>query len=191
LSVDVTLEQDLRLSLHPLLAQRFSPYQFDPAGVIDDDTLELLLEAARWAPSAGNSQPWGFFPARPGEADHPRVTRYLARSSSQWAPKAGLLIVTLTRRFVGEPDLVYSEFADYDLGQAVAHLTVQAQALGLHCHQFRALDREGLTAELRPNPGWLIMSMMAVGTAADRGQAIRSRRSVADLTTAPWSDEST
>ncbi|MER5323012.1 nitroreductase family protein [Streptosporangium roseum] len=185
----VTMDQDLRLDLHPLLADRFSPFQFDPAGVIDDEKLGLLLEAARWAPSAGNSQPWGFLPVRPGEPGHARVTRYLAQSSARWAPNAGLLIVNLTRRYVDDTDLVYSEFADYDLGQAVAYLTVQAQAMGLTCHQFRAFDIEGLTAELRPNPGWVVMSMTAVGVAADRGQQARWRRSVAELRSDPWSED--
>ncbi|GAA3473325.1 nitroreductase family protein [Nonomuraea roseola] len=180
------MDQDLRLGIHPLLADRFSPDQFDPAGSIDDEQLGLLLEAARWAPSAGNSQPWGFLPVRPREPGHVRVIRHLARSSARWAPNAGLLIVNLTRRYVDDTDLVYSEFADYDLGQAVAYLTVQAQAMGLTCHQFRAFDIEGLTAELRPNPGWVVMSMTAVGVAADRGQQVRRRRSVAEMCGDPW-----
>ncbi|WP_156325921.1 nitroreductase family protein [Nonomuraea sp. SBT364] len=183
------MDNDLRLGLHPLLADRFSPGRFDPDGVVDDETLGLLLEAARWAPSAGNSQPWGFLPVRPGEPDHARVTRFLAPSAARWAPQAGLLIVNLARRFVDDTELLFSEFADYDLGQAVAHLTVQAQAMGLTCHQFRAFDKDGLTAELRPNPGWAVLSMTAVGVAADRGPGVRRRRSVAELRGDPWSDD--
>ncbi|WP_042375952.1 nitroreductase family protein [Streptacidiphilus melanogenes] len=172
--------------IHPLLGTRFSPTKFDPAGRVDDQALELLLEAARWAPSAGNSQPWGFLAARPGEPAHDQVAPHLARSSARWALDAGLLVVTLTRRWVDEPGIAYSEFADYDLGQAVAHLTVQAQALDLAVHQFRAFDLDGLTAELRPGPGWEIVSMLAVGRAADGPSLARERRSVADLTTAPF-----
>lgn len=173
--------------IHPLLAGRFSPYKFDPSAAIDDYSLGLLLEAARWAPSAGNSQPWGFFTSRPGERGHERVGRYLAPSSARWATDAGLLVVTLARRYVGDTQLLYSEFADYDLGQAVAHLTVQAQAMGLAAHQFRAFDLEGLTDELRPNPGWVIVSMIALGRAAEELPASRDRRSIADLCSAPWS----
>lgn len=172
--------------IHPLLAARFSPYAFDPAAAVDDETLSLLLEAARWAPSAGNSQPWGFRPVRPGEPAYDRVVPHLARSSARWALDAGLLIVTLARRWVEEPGIAYSEFADYDLGQAVAHLTVQAQVAGLGVHQFRAFDLDGLTAELRPGPGWEIVSMLAVGRAADEPGAARERRSVADLSSAPF-----
>ncbi|MFE9422675.1 nitroreductase family protein [Kitasatospora sp. NPDC006697] len=172
--------------LHPLLAGRFSPYKFDPAGVVDDRALEVLLEAARWAPSAGNSQPWGFVAARPGEAGHERLVRHLAGSSARWAVDAGLLLVALTRREVGGSGLQYSEFADYDLGQAVAHLTLQAQALGLASHQFRAFDLDGLTAELRPAPGWAVVSMIAVGRAGDDPSPARTRRTTAELRSAPF-----
>ncbi|GHB51203.1 nitroreductase [Streptomyces cirratus] len=173
--------------VHPLLANRFSPYAFDPSGRVDDDALHTLLEAARWAPSAGNSQPWGFLSARPGEPDHARVLPHLAPSSFRWAKDAGLLVVALTRHYVGDSPVLYSEFADYDLGQAVAHLSVQAEAMGLATHQFRAFDLEALTKELRPNPGWAIVSMIAVGKAADEPPRLRQRRSAYELRTAPWS----
>ncbi|MGW5348856.1 nitroreductase family protein [Streptomyces sp. NPDC004050] len=172
--------------LHPLLAERFSPYTFDPSGLVDDPTLHLLLEAARWSPSAGNSQPWGFLPARPGEPDHMRLLPHLAPSSARWAKDAGLLLVTLTRRHVDDSTVLYSEFADYDLGQAVAHLSFQAQAMGLATHQFRAFDLEALTEELRPNPGWAVVSMLAIGKAADEPPVVRERRTATDLCTAPW-----
>ncbi|MFE5880893.1 nitroreductase family protein [Streptomyces hydrogenans] len=172
--------------LHPLLAGRFSPYRFDPAGGVGDEALRLLLEAARWAPSAGNAQPWGFFTGRPGEPGHARVVPYLAPSAARWVVDAGLLVVTLARRHVGDTELLYSEFADYDLGQAVAHMTVQAQAMGLAAHQFRAFDLEGLTKELDPTPGWAVVSMVALGRAADAPPETRERRGVDELLAAPW-----
>ncbi len=165
---------------------RYSPSAFAPSVAVDDDALDLLLEAARWAPSAGNSQPWGFLTARPGEPDHQRVVRHLMPSSARWAKDAGLLVVALARRFVDDTDLLYSEFADYDLGQTVAHLSVQAQALGLAAHQFRAFDLEGLTAELRTKPGWAIVCMVALGRAAEGPSPHRVRRTVADLRSAPF-----
>ncbi|MEU1019682.1 nitroreductase family protein [Streptomyces sp. NPDC005898] len=173
--------------IHPLLAGRFSPYRFDPSAVVDDEALGLLLEAVRWAPSAGNSQPWGFFACRPGEPGHDRVLPHLAPSSARWATDASLLVVTLARRYVDDTELLYSEFADYDLGQAVAHMTVQAQAMGLAAHQFRAFDLEGLTKELAPNPGWAIISMVALGKTTDPPPPNRTRHSVAHLRSAPWS----
>jgi nitroreductase len=173
--------------LHPLLAARFSPNSFDPTARIDDHTLDLLLEAARWAPSAGNSQPWSFYPARPGEPAHAQLLPHLAPSAASWAKDASLLLVTLTRRHVDDTDLLYSEFADYDLGQAIAHLTLQAEYMGLSTHQFRAFDLEALTKELAPNPGWSIVSMAAIGKPAAEPPKPRTRRSITHLRSAPWS----
>lgn len=78
----------------------------------------------------------------------------------------------------------YSEFAEYDLGQAVAHLTIQAHTMGLACRQFRAFDLEALHSELRIEPGWRIVTMLAVGTSAAPPPAARVRRTVAELMSA-------
>ena len=76
---------------------------------------------------------------------------------------ASALVVYLAHRHVRDTDLAYSEFADYDLGQAVAHLTLQAQAMGLAGRQFRAFDLPALTVELGLKVGWEVVSMTAVG----------------------------
>ena len=66
-------------------------------------------------------------------------------------------------------DWEFSEFSLYDLGQAVAHLTLQAQALGLHARQFRAFDREGVTREFGVPEHWEVTTMVALGCAASEG----------------------
>jgi nitroreductase len=137
--------------------------------VVSAAEVESLLEAARWAPSAGNSQPWAFIVARRGEPDHERLARYLTKSSARWASTAGLLIANLSHRFVEDTDWEYSEFSVYDLGQAVAHMSLQAQSLGLHVRQFRAFDREGLTAEFEVPPHWEVTTMSAIGRVAASG----------------------
>jgi nitroreductase len=71
-------------SLHPLLAGRWSPSRFDPAHEIAHEEIEVLLEAARWAPSAGNSQPWAFIVTRRGTAEHGRLIRHLALDEILW-----------------------------------------------------------------------------------------------------------
>src|SRR5688500_3031705 len=111
--------------LRPDLAARWSPTVFDASAPVSPAEVESLLEAARWAPSAGNSQPWRFIVARRGEPDHDRLVRHLARSSGAWAPAAGVLVANLSHRFVEDSEMEYSEFAAYDLGQAVAHMTFQ------------------------------------------------------------------
>ena len=153
-------------SLHPLLAGRSSPTRFDPAHEIAQDEIELLLQAARWAASAGNSQPWAFIVARRGTSEHGRLVRHLAGSSAAWAPSASLLVANLSHRFVEDTDWEFSEFSVYDLGQAVAHMSIQAQALGLHVRQFRAFDRDGIATEFAVPEHWEVTTLAAIGRAA-------------------------
>src|SRR4029078_12887485 len=154
--------------LHPLLAARWSPTEFDPSDVVAPEEVESLLEAARWAPSAGNSQPWAFIVGRRGEPDHDRLVRHLARSSARWAPGAAVLVANLSHRFVEDTDWDYSEFSLYDLGQAGAHMTFQAQHLGLAVRQFRAFDRAGLAAEFGVPAHWEVTTMSAIGRVPPR-----------------------
>jgi nitroreductase len=170
-------------AIHPLLRARYSPLAFDVSRDLSDSEIGLLLEAARWAPSAGNSQPWGFVVARRGEPAHEALVPLLAPSSRRWAPSASALVVNLAHRRVEDSGLPYSEFADYDLGQAVAHMTVQAQLMGLACRQFRAFDLDGLSAALDIAPGWQIMTITAVGVGAG-GEDARERRPLEDLRSA-------
>lgn len=149
--------------LHPLLRGRWSPLAFDPAHELAAGEVELLLEAARWAPSAGNSQPWAFLTALRGDDTHGRLLGRLARSSARWAPAASLLVVNLSQRWVEGTDWPYSDFAHYDLGQAVAHMTIQAQAMGLAARQFRAFDADGIAAEFDVPQHWEVTTMTAFG----------------------------
>jgi nitroreductase len=152
--------------LHPLLASRHSPTRFDASHSLHAEEMEALLEAARWAPSAGNSQPWAFIVGARGDDVHRRLISYLAGSSSVWAPEASLLVANLAHRYVEDTDWEYSEFAVYDLGQAVSHMTIQAQALGLSARQFRAFDRAGLEADFGVPDHWEAVTMAAYGRAA-------------------------
>ena len=164
--------------LLPVLRERWSPKGFDPAHTLDDHGLRALLDAARWAPSAGNSQPWAFHPVRRNEPGWQDVVDRLAGSSRPWATEASLLVVNLAHVHVEGTDLEFSEFAHYDLGQAVAHMTIQAHGTGLACRQFRAFDREGLTELLQVPPHWQVMSMTAIGrprssVVREEGSAVR------------------
>jgi len=152
--------------LHPLLAGRWSPARFDPEHVVSEAELASLLEAARWAPSAGNSQPWSFLAGRRGDPVHARLVRYLAGSSARWVPDAGLLVANLCHRHVEDTDWDYSEFALYDLGQAVAHLSVQAHHEGLHVHQMAGFDKDGVRSAFGVDERFDPVTVAAVGVLA-------------------------
>jgi hypothetical protein len=72
-------------------------------------------------------------------------------------------MANLCHRYVEGTDWEYSEFAHYDLGQAVAQMTLQAQALGLHARQFRAFNRTALATEFTVPQHWEITTMSAFG----------------------------
>src|SRR2546421_12385305 len=111
--------------VHPLLAERWSPRGFDQAHELDADRLTALLEAARWAPSANNSQPWRFGVARRGEAAFDALFVALMPGNQAWAGRASALVLVAAADADGEGRALRG--AAYDAGQAGAHLTVQAQ----------------------------------------------------------------
>lgn len=154
-------------ALTPLLHQRWSSRVYDPQHHLSDDDLTTLLEAARWAPSAGNSQPWAFLVGRRGDATHSAFVEQLSRGNSFWAPRASALLVSL-QRIAAEPgsDFPYSDYAAYDLGQAAAHITVQAQSMGLYVHQFAGFDHDRVARVFEVPDHWQVTTGIAVGRLA-------------------------
>lgn len=169
--------------LHPLLAQRWSPRGFDPGHRITRTELAAVLEAARWAPSANNSQPWRFLVTRRGDTDFVRLVGTLAPGNQSWAPTASALVLVAAQAsdHAGRPQ----PWALYDTGQAVAALTVQAEAQGLSVHQLGGFDADAARAEFALADGQTPAVVVAIGRhdphaalpgpLAERERAPRSR----------------
>ncbi|MGR2752220.1 nitroreductase family protein [Agromyces arachidis] len=152
----------------PLLAplvERWSPRAYDPTAELTDDDVRTLLEAARWAPSAMNLQPWRFIVARRGSDAFTTVHDALMGFNQAWADSAAALVVNVAE-LVGDDDRP-RPWAKYDLGQAVAHMTVQAQHDGLHTHQMGGFDGDRLAAAFGLGDGLEIVSITAVGRVGD------------------------
>jgi len=150
--------------LHPLLARRHSPRAFSPAPIADDALLRLL-EAARWAPSSRNEQPWEFVVARNGTAAFTAAVEVLAPANRVWAQHAGLLLLGVAR--VALPDGSPNRYAHYDLGQAVAQLALQATADGLGLHPMGGFDRVRAREVFAVPDGHEPVVMIAVGHPGD------------------------
>jgi nitroreductase len=148
-------------ALHDLLARRRSPRGFSVDRSVEADTLHVLLEAARWAPSANNSQPWRFGAARRGEPAFDALAAALAPGNQVWARNAGALVL-LAAQTVGD-DGRERPWALYDAGQAAAHLTVQAQAEGLAVHQMGGFDADAVSAAFGLDPHLRPVVVLAVG----------------------------
>ena len=175
--------------VHPLLAERWSPRGFDRAHEIGDEALAALLEAARWAPSAQNSQPWRFLVTRRGEAAHDRLFAALAPGNQAWAGRASALVLVAARTAGddGQPQ----PWALYDTGQAVAALVTQAQADGLAVHQMGGFDTDAVRAGFGLADRLTPVVVLAIGLSGDtaglpeplaaREAAPRTRRPLGDL----------
>lgn len=148
-----------------VLAARWSPRAFDTANDIDETKLAAALEAARWSPSANNSQPWRFVVARRGTALHDQVHAALMGFNQEWAGNAAVLLVAIaeTATADGQP----LSHAVYDLGQAVAHLSVQAHHDGLFVHQMSGFDGDGIAALTGLEPRFVPMTVIALGEYGD------------------------
>jgi nitroreductase len=151
------------------MRSRWSPSVFDPTHVLSRDEVERLLEAARWAPSCGNAQPAHFVVAERGSASHAVLVRHLRRGNAGWVPRASVVFVVGAQVAPDEDGEggYKPAHADYDTGQAAAHLTLQARAMGLHAHQFAGFDREACAADLGVPPHVRLLAGIAVGVRGD------------------------
>jgi nitroreductase len=150
--------------LHPLLAQRYSPRAFDGTATVTAEQLNLLLDAARWAPSASNTQPWRFLAGRRGDRAFAALIAALTPSNQAWARDASALVLVAaeTANEEGTP----RPWAAYDAGQATGHLTAQATALGLAVRQmggFIPADLPALPEHVTP----LVVVAVGVPLASD------------------------
>lgn len=161
---ELTLDRSAVTSaaLAPELASRWSPRSFDLAFSLSDDAVTTLLEAARWSPSANNHQPWRFAVARRGTALWEQLLGTLTEWNQQWAQTASALFVNIAEVATDAGEA--RPTAIYDLGQAVAALTVQAQHDGLHVHQMTGFDAGAAASILGLREGLLPFSVAAIGT---------------------------
>lgn len=151
-------------SIAPLLDNRWSPRGFKPSYELGQSELMSILEAAQWAPSASNTQPWAFIAARRGTPQFDAIAAALAGFNQVWAPRASALIVFCR---VAERAGKMTRWVDYDLGQAAAHATVQAAQLGLYVHQMGGFDVAAISAAFQLPAGTEPMTVMAVGSYDD------------------------
>ncbi|MFP4367261.1 MAG: nitroreductase family protein [Bacteroidales bacterium] len=148
--------------IHELLEKRRSPVIFSNKAV-EEVKIMRLFEAARWAPSSRNEQPWRFIYATSDyEADFKPMFDCLVEGNKIWAKNVPLLILSLAKRnssFNGKPNY----YAMHDTGMAVASLLVQATDMGLYVHQMGGYDKEMARTNLNIPDEYDPVAMIAVG----------------------------
>lgn len=164
---------DTSVPVHPLIAARWSPRALDPDGVVTEDALRAMLEAARWAPSNGNTQPARFLVGRRGDDTYERILALLSQRNQGWAHTAAVLMIACaaTRNEKGEVPM-----SDYGVALAVQNLVLQAVAEDLVAHQMGGFNRDAtmlvfsLPEDIRP------IVAIAVGTLGSPDQLDEDRR---------------
>lgn len=147
--------------IHNLLKERWSPRAF-ASQPVEDEKLLSLFEAARWSPSGGNRQPWHFIVVTQANKElHEKLVGTMTGRNRLWTKNVPTLAVTVVKTNPEMP--AANRFAYYDLGQAVAHLSVQAADLGLHVHQMAGYDAAKVRELLEIPDGYEPMTIVAIG----------------------------
>jgi len=148
-----------------MFVDRWSPRSFDPAP-LGEDQIAALFEAARWAPSCFNEQPWLFCYAT-GENERQRYLGALVEKNRAWAQHAPLLVFVVARsqfRSNGKPN----RHAAFDAGAAWMSLAIQARRLGLYAHAMAGFSVEKAHEILAlDDENYQVMAAVAVGRRSD------------------------
>lgn len=159
--------------IDPLFLERWSPRAFDGSDIADAD-LMTMFEAARWAPSAFNSQPWRFLYAKRGDENWERFLALLIPWNRSWAHSASVLVYILsdslpfTDKATGEP--APSTTHSFDAGAAWASLALQATLMGCHAHGMSGIQYDLARAELRIPDRYALNAACAIGRIGDPAQ---------------------
>jgi len=152
--------------IHELIGRRWSPRAFSERSV-EPEKLLSLFEAARWAASSNNEQPWAFLVAtREDRKNYEDMLGVLVEFNSAWANKAPVLILAFAHTQF-EKDGRPNRHAFYDLGQAVANLSLQATALGLATHSMAGFNVEAARERFNVPMGWEPATLIALGYLGD------------------------
>jgi len=134
---------------------------------IEQEKIQSLFEAARWAPSSVNEQPWTYIYATKDQSElWEKLFSTLNDGNKIWAQHAPLLILSLTRKNFSRNDQPNSS-AKYDLGGANAFLSLQATHLGLNVHQMGGYDRQKAKENLNIPDTFELGVIMAIGYPGD------------------------
>lgn len=167
ISPEVAAVRHADYPLDAVFLNRWSPRAFDSREV-PEETLMAAFEAARWAASSYNEQPWRFVIAR-SEADRKRFLGFLLEANQAWAKDAPVLIVVCSKKTFshnGSPNRVYQ----FDAGAASAYLALGATLNGLIVHGMAGFDTEGARATLGLPTDFDPIAVFALGYHGDAAQ---------------------
>jgi len=169
------------LDVHPQFPGRWSPRAFD-GRALEASTVLTLLEAARWAPSCFNAQPWRFAYALRDGAGWDALLATLVDANQAWARRAGALVAVISRSRYERNDQPAPTHA-FDAGAAWMSLALQAAHLGLASHGMQGFDQAAARRLLKVPEVYEIPAIIAIGAPGqleDLPEAYREREQPSD-----------
>ena len=158
-------KRNLRYNINPIFVNRWSPRSMSGEEISHDDLMGLF-EAARWAPSSYNNQPWRFIYAKRNTENWDRIYSLMVEGNKIWAKNASVLVVVVSRR-----DFEYNEKPartyQFDAGSAWENLALEATSRGLATHAMQGFDYDKAKVDLEVPENFDVMAMIAIGK---RGQ---------------------
>ena len=176
--------------VHDLIKNRWSPRAFGDKPV-PKEVLQSLFEAARWAPSSNNEQPWAFIVAtKDDQKNFEKSLGALVEFNAGWARKAPVLVIAVAELAFAKNNAP-NRNAQYDVGAASLQLSIEATARGLFVHQMAGFDPETAKEAYNIPQGWEPIAAMAIGYPGDasslpepyltREKAPRSRKPIREF----------
>jgi nitroreductase len=162
-NIDVTGHRDVQHQVDSIFAERWSPRAMD-GEALDQATLDRLFEAARWAPSAFNAQPWRFVYASAGSAHWDGFFKLLVDANQSWCKRAGALVVVLSRHEF-EHNSSPMKTHSFDTGAAWQNFALQGARMGLVVHGMQGFDYDAAHALVQAPAEYTVQMMIAAGNA--------------------------
>ena len=181
----------------PAILHRWSPRSFSDRPVNLDD-LRTVFEAARWAASSYNEQPWRFLVGTRGSETYQKIFSSLVEMNQAWAKMAPVLILGAAKSTFSH-NSAPNAVALYDLGAAAATFCYQATALGLHTHQMGGFDRDIARKAFNIPDEFLLGAVIAVGYQGDpsvltipfmaeQETSPRTRKQISEFVFSAWNE---
>ena len=162
--------RDSEFPIDTFFLDRWSPWAFTEQ-TISRETMLTILDAAHWAPSSGNNQPWRFIYGLRGTPPFDVLLDILSPGNQRWAKNAAALMIVVSKTYRisqnGERRTAYTH--SYDTGAAWFSVICQAMKLGYHAHGMEGFDKERAVEKLGIPEGYRTEAAAAIGQIADRG----------------------
>lgn len=187
--VSPLMRAETAVPVNEVIAIRRSPRSLDESAPISDTNLLGILEAARWAPSAFNGQPWRFFVGKRGDTTFNQILASLVEFNQSWAKNASALILVAAKP-TRDDGSIHADY-QFDCGLAVGQLVIETHDRGLVAHQMTGFDKEKARSNVEMASELVPVVVIAIGQQAsaeklpaplaERELAPRGRKSLEEI----------